>query len=229
MSYWKIFWQDKQSSLQRHCTDDFHNKLAKERLFHLGGGGTLLDFACGAGEVLKFMAPSFSRIVAADFSPSLINNAKELMAQHNIDNITFIEADDKTVWQNNSDTFDAISAAGVLQYMTAEQVSDFIACAKQRLNRDGMIALFDILDPLIYPLFAMGAFQGKVGKTKMIARYAKSKALAIGRALRGKPGSDMGYVHYPQQIEHFALQNGLRMERVSSIYHEYRYHALLTL
>ncbi|WP_341537205.1 class I SAM-dependent methyltransferase [Methanosarcina barkeri] len=89
---------------------------AKEKLFHLDGGKTLLDFGCGAGELLVYYAPEYEQLVGVDFSESMLDEASKKIKERKYDNISLIQADDKTVWDKLECSFDRITAAGVIQF-----------------------------------------------------------------------------------------------------------------
>lgn len=229
MNYWQVYWEGKITSLQRFGTEEFHNKLAKERLFHLEGGNRLLEFACGAGEVLQYIAPTYEHVVAADFSNSLLDQASQLINDNNLSNVEFIHADEKNIWKKTDLNFDRISAAGVVQYLSEVQLDYFIENAINALLPNGIIILFDIIDPRIFKLFELGLFndERKVSILKTGVRAARLKINKIKRIMSGKPVSDMGYAYYPSIICNISGRHGMEMEYVASIYHEYRYHAIL--
>ncbi|MGA9189793.1 MAG: class I SAM-dependent methyltransferase, partial [Methanosarcina sp.] len=54
---WSEYFSDKKDGGHRHSTEEFLSKEAKEKLLHLDGGTSLLDFGCGAGELLIYYAP----------------------------------------------------------------------------------------------------------------------------------------------------------------------------
>ena len=74
---WAEFFSDKRSGGHRSSAEEFLAMEAKEKLFHLDGGKTLLDFGCGAGELLVYYAPEYEKLVGVDFShPCLKKQAK---------------------------------------------------------------------------------------------------------------------------------------------------------
>ena len=50
----------------RYSTEEFLIKEAKEKLLHLNGGSSILDF--GAGELLIYFVPNYEKVIGADFS-----------------------------------------------------------------------------------------------------------------------------------------------------------------
>ena len=142
-----------------NCRIDLNFKTAfKEKLFHLDGGETLLDFGCGAGELLVHYAPKYEKMVGVDFSASMLDEASTKVSERKCGNISLILADDKTVWDNLESSFYRITAAGVIQYLTLQEIDSFIFNASNYLNKGGKIVLFDILDPRLYPLWKIELF-----------------------------------------------------------------------
>ena len=66
---------------------------AREKLFHLDGGRTLLDFGCGAAELLTYYAPEYEQLVGVDFSESMLKEANKRIEKNNYKNIDLILAD----------------------------------------------------------------------------------------------------------------------------------------
>src|SRR5690554_3193466 len=56
---WEEFFADKRSGGHRSSAEEFLSMEAREKLFHLNGGKTILDFGCGAGELLVYYAPEY--------------------------------------------------------------------------------------------------------------------------------------------------------------------------
>ena len=88
----------------------------------------------------------------------MLDEASKRIRERNCGNITLILADDKTVWDKLESSFDRITAAGVLQYLTLQEIDEFIFNALNHLNKGGKIVLFDMLDPRLYPLWKIGLF-----------------------------------------------------------------------
>lgn len=120
----KDFWADFFANM-RDCghissAEEFIFKEAKEKLFHLDRGKTLLDFGCGAGKLLVHYAPGYDRMIEVDFSASMLDEASKRIGERKCGNISLIQTDDKAVWDKLDSFFDRITAAGVIQYLTLE-------------------------------------------------------------------------------------------------------------
>ncbi|MHC1755192.1 MAG: class I SAM-dependent methyltransferase [Methanosarcina sp.] len=227
-SVWEEFFADKRSGGHRSSSEQFIFKEAKEKLYHLDGGKILLDFGCGAGELLVYYAPEYEKLVGVDFSASMLDEASKRIRERKHENIDLILADDKTVWEKLDSSFDRITAAGVIQYLTDEEIDKFIANASRHLNKGGKIVLFDILDPRLYPLWKIGLFSRDVGCWKIFRKIGFEVLTIISASLKNRPKDILGYTHKPYTIECIANKHGFEMEYVQSMYYEYKYHAIIS-
>lgn len=225
---WAEYFSNKKTGGHKYSSEEFLLKEANEKLFHLGGGKTLLDFGCGAGELLKYYMPSYEKAVGADFSSSMLLEAEKKMCQQNYKNVDLILADDKTVWNKLDLKFDRITAAQVVQYLTPQQLDTFIENASKYLSEGGKIVLFDIINPRVYPLWKYGWFSKNFRYWKTIPRFCIECYRRISAFLKGDPGDITGYTHSPFLIEEIANRHGFKMEYVNSMYYDYRYHAILS-
>ena len=225
---WAEYFSDKKTGGHRYSTEEFLFKEAKEKLFHLNGGKSLLDFGCGAGELLIYYVPNYERVVGADFSNSMLFEAEKKMWQQNHKNVDLILADDETIWDKLNLSFDRITATEVIQYMTPEQIDAFIQHASDYLNEEGKIVLFDIIDPRLYSLWKVGWFSQNFRFWKTLPRVGMGCFKQISAILKNRPGDIIGDAHSPYLIEKIANKHGFKMEYVKSMYYEYRYHTILS-
>ena len=84
-----------------------------------------------------------------------------LGAEKEYQNVRLIEADDRTVWNELDTPFDRITATEVLQYLTFEQIENFVVNASGYLKSNGKIVFFDIIEPRSYILWKIGFFLKK--------------------------------------------------------------------
>ena len=244
-SYWKDYWSKKTCGGHRSSEEEFLYKEAKEKLFHLSGGKSLLDFGCGSADLLKYYIPHYSTVIGSDFSQSMLNAAKQKIQEsfndeysiednincrsqsQDIKTVYLLLADDKTIWQKLPFSVDRITTAGVMAYLTLEQIDDFLFEASKKLNEDGKVIFFDVIDPKLYILWSIGFFSktfSVIHLLKIIPFYFRR----LGRKLKHMPKDEMGNSFNPNVIERISNKNGFKMEYIRSMYYEYRYHVILT-
>lgn len=224
---WEGFFKDKTHGGHRYSSEEFLAMEAREKLFHLNGGKTLLDFGCGSAELLTYYAPEYEQLLGVDFSPSMLGEASRRISERKCNNIDLILADHETIWEKLDSNFDRITAAGVIQYLTFQEIDDFIANASEYLNTDGKIVFFDILDPRLYPLWKLGIFAPNAGLLKVLYRIGCDLQASISAALKNRPRNIYGFSHNPYKIQKIANKHDFEMRYVQSMYYEYKYHAII--
>jgi cyclopropane-fatty-acyl-phospholipid synthase len=225
--FWIEFFAGRRDGGHRSSAEKFLAMEAREKLFHLNGGKTLLDFGCGAGELLVYYAQEYERTVGVDFSASMLDEASKRLREKNCKNTTLILADDKTVWDKLDSSFDIITAAGVFQYLTYQEIDEFIFNASKYLTKEGRIVLFDMLDPRLYPLWKIGLFSDETGFWKILRKVGFEFKNIVSASLKKHPRDILGYSHNPNTIKKIANKNGFEMTCVQSMYYEYKYHAII--
>lgn len=226
--FWVEFFAGRRDGGHRSSAEEFISMEAKEKLFHLDGGKTLLDFGCGAGELLVYYAPKYERMVGADFSASMLDEASKKIRERKCENISLIQADDKTVWDKLECSFDRITAAGVIQYLTLQEIDSFIFNASNYLNKEGKIVLFDILDPRLYPLWKIGLFSQDASLLKIFRKVGFEFKVILLASLSNHPRDILGFSHNPNSIKKIADKYSFKTTFVKSMYYEYKYHAIIS-
>lgn len=224
---WAEFFADKKSGGHRSSNEEFILMEAKEKLFHLNGGKTLLDFGCGAAELLTYYAPEYEKLVGVDFSASMLDEASKRIREKKCENISLILADNKTVWDKLGFSFDRITATGVFQFLTYQEIDEFILNASNYLNKDGKIILFDIPDSRLYPLWKMGLFSKDPKFKNILLKVGYELKIMVWASLKNRPKDILGYSHNPRIIESIANKRGFGMICVQSMYYEYKFHAII--
>lgn len=224
---WKEFFKDRKNGGHRCSSENFLAMEAREKLFHLDGGKTLLDFGCGSAELLTYYAQEYEKLIGTDFSESMLNEASKRVKEKKCKNIDLILADHETIWTNLDFTFDRITSAGVLQYLKYQEIDQFIINASKCLNKEGKIVFFDILDPRLYPLWKMGIFSKDANFWKILRKTGFEFQTMVSANLKNCPKDILGYAHNPYIIEKIANKHGFKMICVRSMYYEYKYHAIM--
>ncbi len=230
-TFWKNYWSDKTHGQHRSQTEDFLKNEAKEKLFHLDGGKSILDLGCGSADLLAYYARAYELCIGADWSESMINKAYERLKSFDVqDNVHLLQADDTQIWEHvkqkfgNEFKFDRITAGQVIQYLSEEQIDHFIHEAKSHLAPEGKICLFDVVDSRTYELWRAGLFNHERIHISTINGLLIGRLRTFKNKLTGKPLYDLGYIYSPAQFKGFAEKYDLIVSFVHSMYYEYRYH-----
>jgi len=222
---WSQYWADKKNGQHRFQTENFLIKEAKEKIFHMAGGKSLLDFGCGSGDLLIYFIPEYKWVTGVDFSDSMIKKAQEKIQDFGYLNVKLIHANDVSVWDKIDRSYDRIITVAVIQYLSIDQIEKFIKNASSKLNPNGKIILFDIIDPRRFDLWRAGLFAKKYNWFSVFFRFVKIKVYHLFTG--GPDDKDLGFSYDPWVIDKIAQKFGFQMEYVASMYYEYRYHAIL--
>jgi len=116
MSYWREYWERRTDGGHRSLTDDFLQEEAREKLFHLAGGESLLDFVCGSADLLRYYSGVIRKAVGVDLSPALFRRARESIETRGQRNVALVCADDVTAWGKTPQphSFDGVTVAAVV-------------------------------------------------------------------------------------------------------------------
>ncbi|MDQ1253381.1 MAG: hypothetical protein QG646_2548, partial [Euryarchaeota archaeon] len=135
---------------------------------------------------------------------------------------------DKIVWDKLESSFDRITAAGVIQYLTLQEIDNFILNSSNYLNKSGKIVLFDILDPRLYPLWKIGLLSQDADFWKVSRKIGFEFRKMISEILNNRPKNAIGFAYKPNAIRKIADKHGFETTFVQSMYYEYRYHAIMS-
>ena len=229
---WDVYWHDRTDGGHRRATRAFLQLEAAEKLFHLDGGETLLDFGCGAGELLEFFVARY-RATGVDFSETMLSAARARFAAADLPEPALLHADDVTMWrQLSGQRFDRITAAAVVQYLDETQLLDFLEGARDHLSGAGRVVLFDVIDPRPLYLYERGALTTGSAMPSLPLLMRRSLGVTARRAIRrtrNEPARELGVAHAPEAMQAIGEAAGFDDCRiVRSMYYEYRYHALFS-
>ncbi len=111
--------------------------FAKEVLEHIKDKKTLLDIGCGAGNDSEFFANNGFKVIATDFSETVVNeNAQKYK---DIPNLTFKVLDTKDLGQAELGKFDVAYARLSLHYFTDKETRKIIEAIHSILNTSGYL------------------------------------------------------------------------------------------
>lgn len=118
---------------EKEAKEDWKNKQIVDKfLKYLNKNDTILDIACGTGELLKYYESKEFKAYGIDISPEMIEIAKRKAP-----NSTIMT---KSVYQINelNKKFDAISCTFMLVHIPKEKTNAFINNVKNILNDNGI-------------------------------------------------------------------------------------------
>jgi len=223
---WSQYWADKTDGGHRYKNEAFYKMEAQEKLFHLCGGESLLDFGCGSADLLIYIIPQYKKVTGIDFSLSMLAKARDKITHFNFKNVNLIHADDQKMWAEIDQSYDRIINIQVIQHMTHDQIDNFIKNATKKLNPNGKIIFFDVIEPRRFYLWKSGFFSNDSHIIYVMFQFIKLRLLHLIRSA-APDDKIMGFAYNPQIIEKIAEKYNLQMEYVASMYYEYRYHAIL--
>jgi 2-polyprenyl-3-methyl-5-hydroxy-6-metoxy-1,4-benzoquinol methylase len=99
-----------------------------------------LDVGCGTGDLVLDLAKMGVRGVGVDFAPEMIELATERATQENLGLAQF-DCGSIFDFDMGNGTYDCIVANGFIEYITVEQLIEFISMTYQALNKDGSLVL----------------------------------------------------------------------------------------
>lgn len=224
---WLDFWNEQKNAGHRSQEEVFLMKLGRERLLHLTGGTSLLDFGCGSADLFQYYASEYESAVGVDFAQNMLDKAQTKLDALGLDT-QLILADNTNVGTKVSGPFDRITSSGVMQYLNYEEIEHLLTQFEKLLAKDGCIALFDFIDPHSHLLFKAGLSSAQPRRSVgALLNGGKELFRRWKRRAKGESELTIGHAHSPDRIVGIAARQGFNAEYLRSIYYEYRYHLLL--
>lgn len=187
-------------------TTEFKNSVI-EKILKKYKVKTVLDVTCGTGSQVFYLQKHGYQVIGSDFSPALIQKAREKAAKQNID-LQFLDGDMRTIQVGKFDA--VISIFNAIGHLSKE---DFIKAIKNIRNNlhDGGLYVFDIFnlnamsEKVVHDL-AMD--QNKIiGKTKIHATQHSTIDTANGLLTSYNHYVIAHGSHAPKEFtNHFTLQ-----------------------
>jgi len=114
-----------------------------------------LDVGCGAGDLVLDLARYGINGVGVDFAPEMIRIAAKRADQENLGLAQF-QCASIFDFEMGNPTYDCISANGFIEYISCEELLQFIAMAHQALNASGSLVLGS--RNRLFNIFSMNGF-----------------------------------------------------------------------
>lgn len=236
MTQFQKYWAEQSSSLHRYDTQAFYATKAREHHVFLSQAPLekgVVDFGCGAGELLEMLYPLLNcPVIALDFSQKLLDIARDRNQGTDIQ----FELSDAHAYQVSEDFGSTWMSCGAInQYSTEAQMNAFIAKFNQHPSAKALY-LFDCIDPVKYSYIKhhlLHHYTRPVStNNKQFLTAFKSFAYAFS-ILKKNPLcvsiNDMGYAFSMNYWHALKDQHPhWQVDIVSSFFSEYRYHVFIT-
>jgi cyclopropane fatty-acyl-phospholipid synthase-like methyltransferase len=141
---WQVYWEtlDDHQRLYREQAHEYVRNLTAA--LPLNPQMRVLDFGCGFGLVAATLAPLVGELFLWDASPNMWRHAQANVAGYA--NVRFLDRAERSP-PVGGPCFDLILVNSVIQYMTPEEFSGWLACWRDLLGPGGRIVMSDIIPP----------------------------------------------------------------------------------
>lgn len=118
---------------QKEAEEDWKDKKYVDRfLKYLNKNATILDIACGTGELLKYYTNNGFISTGIDIAEEMVNISRNKASNANVIEMSLYNID------KLKEKFDGISATFTLVHIPKEKINQVIKNIKERLNENGV-------------------------------------------------------------------------------------------
>lgn len=107
------------------------DKTATQQVLSQFTLGNLLELGCGTGKNTEWLSQHATQVTAVDFSDAMLQQAKEKIKAANV---TFVQADIKTIWPFQNSIFDTVTCNLILEHI---QDLPFVFAEAARVLKQG--------------------------------------------------------------------------------------------
>jgi len=214
---------------------EWFDAYAREALFLLAGAKTVVDAGCGSGDLLIRLGKHFNKIIGVDYSAKMIAKAQENVDKMPLVNIELFNADLLELNKVITTKVDCIYNREVVQYLTVQQINEFIVMCKELLNPGGSVLFMNVPDVNCRDLYAIKFFRAEsfVSVKELVYNYLRFKLYVAKNKMKERAfkwDSNMGIWHSKSDFTSIAKDNQFSIEFYNSFYppYGYRFHAKLT-
>ena len=231
----KDFWDKMAAPAHAHSSDFWFDRYGREIMFYLTGAETVVDAGCGSGEILMRIAPHFKKVIAIDYSESMLNTARRKMVESQINHVDLFCDNISQIESYCTQPVDAIFSNGVIQYLSQDDLDEFVSACKRVLKPGGKLILFNIPNVNNRILFMLGFYKHE--KRVTFYRVLKGFPRLWLRILRfkitngfKKYNDGIGNWFSIEQMKKIGLKHGLGVQIYGSsvVNYYYRFHVVLT-
>ncbi len=101
----------------------------------------VVDFACGNGMLMDYLAPKVQRYVGVDFSPAFIASATHRKVRLNFTNAEFVCADIREFCRTHVESFDVGFALDFSEHVYDKEWLEILKCIRVSLKESGKLYL----------------------------------------------------------------------------------------
>jgi cyclopropane-fatty-acyl-phospholipid synthase len=220
------YWIGKVNAEHRHADEPWFERYAQELAALMPHGGTLFDVGCGSCQITTYLAPAYDRIVAFDFSESMLAAARTRIAERGITNMTVLTGE-AVRFPESEATANAILANGVVQYLDEAAMRRHLAECARVLAPGGVVCWGMVPNRYLRWKWYSGQLANpRPPLTERVKRrWYRSKDFMRARGAHLWDG--IGYWFTQEEMRRVCESAGFDVEFRNSWYYEYRFTALL--
>lgn len=221
-------WSTKVDAAHRHRDEVSLARYAGELQALLPAGGVLFDVGCGSCQVTTYLAPVYDRVLAFDFSESMLAAGRARVAHLGLTNVD-VTAGEATRFPPAADHADAILVYGVIQYLDETALEAHLSECLRVLAPGGTILWGLVPNAHLRWLWYTGALSNpRPAFGERLRRHWRAARRAATAWRHANPlGDEIGRWFTQAELRRLAEAHGLEIEFRYSWFYEYRYHALL--
>lgn len=224
----KTYWAGRVDAVHRHSEEHWLRLYAEELLALVPHGGTLLDVGCGSCQLTTYMAQAFERVVAFDFSDSMLEAGRERVAANGVSNVTVTNGD-ATRFPREAARADVILAHGVIQYFDDAALEKHLAECARVLAPGGVVCWGLVPNRRLRLMWYLRLLNGPRPTARELLRrgYHTWRRWRKARAAGDHLWDGIGNWFDAETLASRARAAGFDMTWRHSWFYEYRFHALL--
>lgn len=145
------YWQSHYDSMAHHASLDLFAAEARdyftrlERAVRLEDFDRVLDFGCGLGFVSGLLATKTTSLFYWDYSENMLATARSRLAS--FPNAKAVDLSPASPDPDQAGNFDLIVVNSVIQYMSEEDLSNWLGRWKGMLSANGVLVISDLILP----------------------------------------------------------------------------------
>lgn len=222
------YWIGRVNAEHRHADEEWFARYAHELLALMPPGGTLFDVGCGSCQMTTYLAGAYDRIVAFDFSESMLEAARKRIAGQGLTNMTVLTGE-AAHFPEGAGLADVILANGVVQYLDESAMKQHLAECARSLAPGGIVCWGMVPNAHLRWKWYSGVLSNpRPPLTERIHRRLRRSRDWL-RHRGGHLWDGMGHWFVQEELRRRCEAAGFDVEFRNSWYYEYRFTALLRL